>query len=226
MAFMQRQITGRQTWLKVETTQGTEIVPSGLLGLHVRNSDCQAQPLTQAELDNYSKQIHEYCEGIPQSWENVMGHGARLSAPGYMDCTEWAVFDTVQEAEQYLDERYPDDEENEMLAEPSEEQETICPQPNLKQILRAVIEATEAYHKNDVLGRPWLKAALDVLGNCDEAIDCKWVSESDHGDYMLYSRIMEGRRIYVLSKEVPSSGQGGYFDKASALKTKGIIEPK
>jgi len=30
------------------------------------------------------------------------GYGARLSAPGYLDCTEWEVFDTEQEACSYL----------------------------------------------------------------------------------------------------------------------------
>jgi hypothetical protein len=30
-----------------------------------------------------------------------------------MDCTEWAVFDTTQEAEDYLDEMYPEEEADE-----------------------------------------------------------------------------------------------------------------
>lgn len=34
------------------------------------------------------------------------GHGARLSAPGYMDQTDWAVFDTAQEAQDYIRETY------------------------------------------------------------------------------------------------------------------------
>jgi hypothetical protein len=32
--------------------------------------------------------------------------GARLSAPGYMDSTEWTVFDTEEEAKQYLCEAF------------------------------------------------------------------------------------------------------------------------
>ena len=54
--------------------------------------------------------IRDYCEGTPQSWENIQGYGARLSAPGYMDCTEWCVFDSVEEAEEYLTETYGDEE--------------------------------------------------------------------------------------------------------------------
>jgi hypothetical protein len=34
------------------------------------------------------------------------GYGARLSAPGYMDCTDWVVFDTFEEADEYLAEMY------------------------------------------------------------------------------------------------------------------------
>lgn len=40
--------------------------------------------------------------------QRVTGYGARLSAPGYMDCTDWCVFDTEQEAIDYLEETYLD----------------------------------------------------------------------------------------------------------------------
>ena len=36
---------------------------------------------------------------------------AGLSAPGYLDCTPWSVFETEEEAEQYLAEMFGDDEE-------------------------------------------------------------------------------------------------------------------
>lgn len=36
---------------------------------------------------------------------------ARLSAPGYMDCTDWSgPYDTEAEAKVYLDAEYPEDE--------------------------------------------------------------------------------------------------------------------
>ena len=38
-----------------------------------------------------------------------VGYGARLSAPGYMDCTDWTVFDTEQGAIDYLAETYLED---------------------------------------------------------------------------------------------------------------------
>jgi hypothetical protein len=108
--FMQRQITGKQTWLRVETTVGTEFVPADLVGF-VRNSEQVSQPLTDSERARYEKMIRPYTEGTIESWENIMGCGARLSAPGYLDCTEWSVFDTEDEARAYLDEYYPEDEE-------------------------------------------------------------------------------------------------------------------
>ncbi len=113
MPFMQRQITVKQNWIEVETSQGITFLPAGELGLHVRNSETEVQPLTPSEIEKYKKLLWTYCEGEPQEWRNVMGHGARLSAPGYLDCTEWCVFDTVEEATAYLDEYYPEDEESE-----------------------------------------------------------------------------------------------------------------
>jgi len=38
--------------------------------------------------------------------ENIFGYGARLSAAGYMDSTEWCVFKTEREALQYLLDTY------------------------------------------------------------------------------------------------------------------------
>ena len=95
MAFMQRQVTEKQKWYQVETSRGTEIVPFDLLGNYPDIHDITA-----------------YCEGNPITWEVIEGYGARLSAPGYMDRTEWSVHDTEQEAEDYLEEMYPEDEED------------------------------------------------------------------------------------------------------------------
>jgi hypothetical protein len=39
-----------------------------------------------------------------------MGWGAHYSAPGYLDQTEWEVFDTQEEAEAYLEEMYGDED--------------------------------------------------------------------------------------------------------------------
>jgi hypothetical protein len=95
MSFMQKQVTDKKLWWIVETTQGTECLPFDLIGKDPEDSEA----------------FRDYCEGAVQSWEQREGFGARLSAPGYLDCTEWAVFDTPAEAEAYLEEMYGDDEE-------------------------------------------------------------------------------------------------------------------
>jgi hypothetical protein len=111
--FMQRQITGNENWLVVETTQGTEFIRIADVSLFVRNSEQISQPLTDDEREETIEKIQEYTEGKPQSWENIRGYGARLSAPGYLDCTEWSVFDTREEAEKYLDEMSDEEDEPE-----------------------------------------------------------------------------------------------------------------
>ena len=55
--------------------------------------------------------LRDYLEGNRVfSVQEREGYGARLSAQGYMDCTEWAVFDTEEEARAYLDETYGDED--------------------------------------------------------------------------------------------------------------------
>ena len=109
--FMQRQVTGNENWLQVETRQGTEFIRIADTSLFVRNSDCTSQPLTDDEREETIDKIRDYTSNTPESWENIKGYGACLSAPGYLDCTEWSVFDTAEEANEYLAEEYPEDEE-------------------------------------------------------------------------------------------------------------------
>lgn len=108
--FMQRQVTGLENWLRVETTHGTEFVRIADVTLFLRDSETVTHPMSDDRASTIKK-IQPYVEGNPQSWENVKGYGARLSAPGYLDCTEWTVFDTKEEAEAYLNENLSDDEE-------------------------------------------------------------------------------------------------------------------
>jgi hypothetical protein len=111
MAFMEPQIEQGQ-WYEIDTDNGTEFIPADLLnkadGLTIGQSADMADPSWETVADL----IHPYCVGNPQSIKLITGWGARLSAPGYMDCTEWAVFETEQEARDYLrDELGANDEE-------------------------------------------------------------------------------------------------------------------
>ena len=106
--FMQKQVTGLSNWLKVETYSGIEFLPSDLC-VFVRDSD----KATAVQKREYKKEIWQYTTDEPIEWENIKGYGARLSAPGYLDCTEWTVFDTEEEAREYLEEIYPDEDSGE-----------------------------------------------------------------------------------------------------------------
>ena len=45
----------------------------------------------------------------PEITRHKHGVLCRLSAPGYMDCTEWAAFETREAAEEFLAETYGDE---------------------------------------------------------------------------------------------------------------------
>lgn len=81
------------TAYRVETTSGTETIPADV-----------------ASVDN----LADYLEGkqIGEDVETVSGIFCRLSAPGYMDCTEWAgPFETIEEAKAHIAETYDVDPE-------------------------------------------------------------------------------------------------------------------
>lgn len=110
MAFMQRQVTKKIKWVEITGGDGTTFVPAGdvpeivaLLAYH------------SGDLDDVKQAASVYYDGRSKGIETVgvsEGYGARLSAPGFMDCTEWTVFKTEKEAEDYLEETYGDDEED------------------------------------------------------------------------------------------------------------------
>lgn len=82
--------TQSHPWFSVETTHGTELVPGDLVGYRPTLAD-----------------LAEYTEGEPRSFEPVVGYFARLSAPGYLDATEWSgPFDTLEEAKADLRDTY------------------------------------------------------------------------------------------------------------------------
>lgn len=82
MAFMQPQYI-KDKWLQIETDAGTWFIPEDL---GMDPADC--------------------VEGEIEETEVITGYGARLSAPGFMDCTDWCVFDTLAEARSYIEETW------------------------------------------------------------------------------------------------------------------------
>ena len=81
-SFMEPQVTGYTDWWAVEDDIGDGYI---------------------LEYDTGDDILVEFARS-----KVLLGYGARLSAPGYLDCTDWTVFDTEQEAIDHLEETYLD----------------------------------------------------------------------------------------------------------------------
>lgn len=94
MGFMQPQVF-HGGYFKIETTIGTEIVPAHVVG---------------QTTDTHTKRFYNYVEGRPLDLFATIpyqeGWLARMSAPGYMDCTDWSVHATEEAAYAALAELY------------------------------------------------------------------------------------------------------------------------
>lgn len=88
MAHM-KPVVQKGEWWKVGTQYGTEFVSTDVAD-------------TKKELNKL------FALRDILTCERVMGYGARLSAPGYLDATEWTVFDSEKAAWSYLLENYED----------------------------------------------------------------------------------------------------------------------
>lgn len=108
MAFMVPEYT-EGLWWEVETKYGGQIVPADLVGVPEEfkegaTVDCEAIVFAELVSD-----LAEYIEGPPEGVREITlkrGVGARLQAPGYMDCTDWSVFDTEEEAKEHIRDTY------------------------------------------------------------------------------------------------------------------------
>lgn len=108
MSFMQPQIR-YGLWVKADFSDGVFFAPADSVsplpsvGRTLREEDAGFDDL----LDAVSSMLDG--SGVPDSLEVIEGWGARLSAPGYMDCTEWVVLPTEEEAKEYLLDAYGED---------------------------------------------------------------------------------------------------------------------
>lgn len=100
--FMQPEITVKQGGWSVDGEAGTDFVPDEVCG-NLASADFPTHigdvynPNGNGR--NYWRYLSQYCENRkPTSIERVRGYFARLSAPGYMDCTAWACYATKREA--------------------------------------------------------------------------------------------------------------------------------
>lgn len=115
--FMEKQIYEGK-WVEVETYHGTFCIPGALLadgggiGIPVYWDGKLIDEDAGSRLDQgiFRSLVLYYEIYVPASAKDIIsfevkrGFGARLSAPGYLDSTEWTVFGTVEQALEYLEE--------------------------------------------------------------------------------------------------------------------------
>lgn len=113
MSFLEPALVYGQ-WFELDGPAGTEWVDADLI-------DKPKEFLARIEAENEEVSggfrydpipapLADYCENTKASHIRlVKGWGARLSAPGYLDCTPWCVFGTKKEAKEYLKEQQGDE---------------------------------------------------------------------------------------------------------------------
>ncbi len=118
MGFMQPQIEWDE-WIVIDGDNGITFIPSYLVGtIHISEGDtidCESLDGDDEPYDwaGIISSLGDYYDGHRIDEVSIRsGWGARLSAPGYMDCTEWCVFDTEQEARDYLRDELGDDDDD------------------------------------------------------------------------------------------------------------------
>lgn len=109
MSHMHPQLTTRDHWLVIETTDGVFYLDWEYAG-SAKEYLKDPENISFAAIAN---ELHIYTEVGPEDIHNISdtwGYGARLSAPGYLDSTYWAVFETQKQAAQYLIDTFGSDD--------------------------------------------------------------------------------------------------------------------
>lgn len=110
MAFMQPQVY-ETDYLEIDGPIGGEIVPCDVDNFDVpeiaqwpKQGDCEDDRSIPGPLALYCENTWAY------SIERKHGWLARMSAPGYMDATDWSAHDSEAAAREYLQKTYIDEE--------------------------------------------------------------------------------------------------------------------
>lgn len=98
MAFMQPNVTAKGLHWRIDTAHGTFYVPNDVYAVwewikpgHVVGIDNAPELLV--------RDLQLYVEPHPTAWnsiEVVTGYCGRLSAPGYLDATDWSFASTLR----------------------------------------------------------------------------------------------------------------------------------
>lgn len=104
MSFMEPEITLRDHHWRVETTAGTWFVPGK--AVTVPEWIKPNTPISGPWIGAFETTLQEYVE---PSWDRVteievvVGYCGRLSAPGYLDATEWVFARSMRDIREQLD---------------------------------------------------------------------------------------------------------------------------
>jgi hypothetical protein len=116
MAFMKKQITEKTEWLEIDTAQGitflqADFAPQTALDfvLAAKDGVCDSNEPPATVTCDLLEYTDVFNANDIYSVELIVGYGARMYAPGYSDCTEWSVYDSIEAAEAALDEMFGDE---------------------------------------------------------------------------------------------------------------------
>jgi hypothetical protein len=98
----------KDRWLCADGPRGTEYIPLDVWARNEIENIIKSCQKDEAEKDpEIVDTLSKYTENSEfWSLRVIGGYGARLSASGYLDCTEWSVFDTEREAREYIEQQY------------------------------------------------------------------------------------------------------------------------
>lgn len=116
MSFMQPELV-HGLWLRVDTMNGTWWVPEDLVGpVFLKQGVAYEVEWDSLEPDSKLRPLLNDLEDYVEADRTeiyeltlVEGWGGRMSAPGYLDCTEWVVLPEREDVEAVLEDMYGED---------------------------------------------------------------------------------------------------------------------
>lgn len=98
--FMQAQLTARQQWVLIEATGEGALLPLSDVGsLDIPEGETIGEDDVSPDAwEAIASTVRDFHAGDLVSVEIVSGFGVRSSAPGYMDRTDWCVYEAEREA--------------------------------------------------------------------------------------------------------------------------------
>lgn len=98
--MMNAQMTDKIEWVVVDTNEGVWFIPNDEVGLTKDDLDVLERDFEDS--DTIPVEVRDFVGGrrLMEPITIIEGWGVRSHMPGYMDCTEWTVYDTLEEAEE------------------------------------------------------------------------------------------------------------------------------